>query len=375
VPLAGLYSTDVSKRRPVTLTNRDAALMDGHEAGQTRHDPWSAGSWPREVVPGRSIWHPAAGYGRLVGLTFVGCLALIALLSMLLLIQDGGAVRVIWGVVFVGSAAAAAGVAHLLRGLATMRYVLGQDHLRIEWRRVVRRIPYDDMLQVTYHLRDAVDLPDREPYWPGYRVSTIRTRNGVWHSYATVPPHRRVRITTPVATFAISPERPVLFIQELERRRMGTPLAVAPGVRVGVPEAPARTRARPRQAGVAAQVVEPVRKSIDIFRNEVLTDGIASTLVAISVIIPVFMLAYTFNEVDFLPEQIPLQWSAQGEPVRVGSSATIWTLPLLALTVLVVNAALATFVIQFDRVAARLLVSITPVVQILTAIAIWRIIN
>jgi hypothetical protein len=348
--------------------------MDGQEAGQTRHDPWSAGSWPREVVPGRTIWHPAAGYGRLVGLTFIACLALIALLSMLLLIQDRGTVRVIWGVVFFGATAAAAGVAHLLRGLSTMRYVLREDHLRIEWRRVVRRIPYDDMLQVTYHLRDVIDLPDREPYWPGYRVSTIRTRNGVWHSYATVPPHRRVRITTPVATFAISPERPVLFIQELERRRMGTPMTVVPGVRVAAQEAPARKAGRPAQ-GVAARVTAPVRESVDIFRKEVLTDGIASTLVATGVIIPVFMLAYTFNEVDFLPEQIPLHWSAQGEPVRVGSSATIWTLPLLALTVLVVNAALATFVIQFDRVAARLLVSITPVVQVLVAIAIWRIIN
>lgn len=371
----GLYSSDVPERRPATRTDRDATLMDGQEAGQKPHDPWSAGSWPREVVLGRSIWHPAAGYGRLIGLTFIGCLALIALLSMLLLIQDRGAVRVIWGVVFAGAASAIAGVTYLLRGLATIRYVLGDDHLRIEWRRMVRRIPYDDMLQVTYHLRDAVELPDREPYWPGYRVSTIRTRDGVWHSYATVPPHRRVRITTPVATFAISPERPVLFIQELERRRLGTPLTVAPGVRVAASEVPDLKPARPRQAGVAARVSAPVRESLDIFRREILTDGIASTLVAIGVIIPVFILAYTFNEVDFLPEQIPLQWSAQGEPVRVGSSATIWALPLLALTVLVVNAALATFVIQFDRVAARLLVSITPVVQILVAIAIWRIIN
>lgn len=348
--------------------------MDGQQADQTQHDAWSAASWPRVAVPGRSIWHPAAGFGRLIGLTFVACLALIALLSILLLIQDSGAIRVVWGVVFLGAAAAMAGVVHLLRGLSTMRYVLGEDHLRIEWRRRVRRIPYDDMLHVTYHLRDVVDLPNREPYWPGYRVSTIRTREGVWHSYATVPPHRRVRITTPVAIFAISPERPVLFIQELERRRMGTPMTIPAGIDVVAAPRPERVPRRGRPS-IAGGMTASIRESINLFRNELLTDGVASTLVAVGVIIPVFLLAYTFNEVDFLPERIPLQWNAQGEPVRTGSSATIWTLPLLALTVLVVNAALATLVLQFDRFAARLLVAITPVVQVIVGIALWRIIN
>lgn len=255
-----------------------------------------------------------------------------------------------------------------------MRYVLGEDHLRIEWRKQARHIPYDDMLTVVYHLRDRVELPYREPYWPGYRVSTIRTRDGIWHSYATVPPHRRVRVTTPVATYAISPERPVLFVQELERRRMGRAYAMPASIEHGLP-APAATSGARRRRAATGGVAASLRESFTVFHNELLTDGVASTLVAVGVIIPVFLLAYTFNEVDFLPEQIPLHWDASGQPTRIGGSSAIWTLPLLALTVLVINAALATLVIQFDRVAARLLVAITPIVQITVGFALWRIIN
>lgn len=347
--------------------------MDGPERGQTAQHAWDAGSWPRDVSTGRSFWRPTAGYGRLVGFLLIACLAVIALLSLLLLVQDRGTVRVVWLVLLAASLGAIAGVAHLLRGLATLRYALMEDHLRIEWRRTVRRIPYDDMLQVAYHLRERVELPYREPYWPGYRVSTIRTRDGIWHSFATVPPHRRVRIITPVAVFAISPERPILFIQELERRRLGTSVVIPASLERGRTASMERRRARGATGMVG--VLEPVQRSIELFRNGLLTDRIASTLVAIGIIIPVFLLAYTFNEVDFLPEQIPLRWDAHGEPSRVGSSATIWTLPLLALTVLVINAALATLVLQFDRVAARLLVLTTPLVQLMVGLALWRIIN
>ena len=348
--------------------------MDGQQVDQSQ-DAWNAGSWPGDVVIGRSIWHPAAGYGRLVGFLFIACLLLIALFALLLFLQDSGAVRVVWAILLLAALAGIAGVSQALRGLASMRYILGEDHLRIEWRKQVRQIPYDDMLTVTYHLRDRVELPYREPYWPGYRVSTIRTRDGIWHSYATVPPHRRVRITTPVATFAISPERPVLFVQELERRRMGRadamPASIDSSATVPPPAGSAPRRGKASAGGIAA----PMRESVNVFRNELLTDGVASTLVAVGVIIPVFLLAYTFNEVDFLPERIPLHWDANGQPTRIGGSSAIWTLPLLALTVLVINAALATLVIQFDRVAARLLVAITPIVQITVGFALWRIIN
>lgn len=329
----------------------------------------------QQFAPGRSVWRPTPGYGRLVGVSLCFGCGVIAVLSFLLLVQDEGPIRILWLLLLVGALAILVWVIRLLRGLDSMRYVLADDHLRIEHGKTVRQVPYDDMLQVVYHLRERLDLPGREPYWPGYRVSTIRTRGGVWHSFATVPPNRRVRITTPAAVFAISPERPILFIQELERRRMGRESGLLADIEVGdVGVAPGRPERRRPTAAWQARTAG-LRQSIDLFRRELLTDTIASTLVAIGVIIPVFMLAYTFNEVDFLPQRIPLHWNADGELDRLAPSRAIWTLPLLALTVLVVNAGLATIVYRFDQVAARLLVAITPIAQITIAIALLRIIN
>lgn len=343
-----------------------------HEVGQ---GAWDAGNWRHEHAPGKSEWRPAAGFGRLVG---VGLLALIGLVgagALLLLIRDEGAIRVLWLLLLLAALVGAGVVAYLLKALASLRYVLAEEYLRIEWMRGTRRVPYDDMLEVIYHLRERLELPGRERYWPGFHVSTVQTRGGVWRSYATVPPNRRVRITTQSAVIAISPERPVLFIQELERRRQRRPGVVlaAPYSDVMV-ATPSRSQA-PRPAAARRAHGLPFQRSIDMLRKDLLTDGPASTLVAIGIIIPVFMLAYTFNEADFLPDSLPLHWDANGNVDRSGGSSSIWTLPLLALTVLVVNTGLATLVLPFDRVVARLLVAFTPIVQIAIGIALLRIVN
>ncbi len=349
--------------------------MDHDRPDEAGQQATNAGDWRHEYAPGKNEWHPAAGFGRLVGAGLIALAGLTGLTALLLLIQADGAMRMLWLLVLLGALAGITRIAYLLKGLASLRYVLNDDHLRIEWLHETRQVPYDDMLEVIYHLREQLKLPGRERYWPGFYVSVIQTRDGVWRSYATVPPHRRVRITTPSAVIALSPERPILFIQELERRRLARPAGVEIHPDVGVsPAAPVSPQTRP-PARVRQARVSPLQRSIDMFRKDLLHDRIASTMVAIGIIIPVFMLAYTFNEVDFLPDGLPLHWNAHGEVDRTGDASSIWTLPLLALTVLVVNAALATLVLPFDRVAARLLVAFTPLVQIMIGIALLRIVN
>lgn len=345
--------------------------MDRNRPDDIGQQAWDAGSWRHEYAPGRNEWRPAAGFGRLIGVALIVLAGLMGMASLVLLLQSGGAMRVVWALALVAALALMAGIVRLLKALASLRYVLTDDHLRIEWMREVRRIPYDDMLEVIYHLRERLELPGRERYWPGFYVSVVHTRGGVWRSYATVPPNRRVRITTPAAVIAISPERPVLFIQELERRRLGRPADVTFGSTAATPT-PGRARGRVSSPRAMAL---PFRRSLDMLRQGLLHDPPASTLVAIGVIIPVFMLAYTFNEADFLPDGLPLHWDARGEVDRTGDASSIWTLPLLALTVLVVNTGLATLVLPFDRVAARLLVAFTPLVQIAIGIALLRIVN
>ena len=349
--------------------------MDRNRPDEVRQQASGAGGWRHEYAPGKNVWRPSAGFGRLVGVGLIAFFGLAGIVALLLLIRAEGAMQVPWLFMLLAASGGVGGIAHLLRGLASLRYVLTEDHLRIEWMRETRRVPYDDMLEVIYHLRERLELPARERYWPGFYVSVVQTRGGVWRSYATVPPNRRVRITTPSAVVAISPERPVLFIQELERRRLNRPEGVllestSEIALVAPPLSEARPAAAPGRVGAL-----PFQRSIDMLRKDLLLDRTASTLVAIGIIIPVFMLAYTFNEVEFLPDGLPLHWDANGDVDRAGDASSIWTLPLLALTVLVVNTGLATLVLPFDRVAARLLVSFTPVVQIAIGIALLRIVN
>jgi hypothetical protein len=349
--------------------------MDRNRSGEAGQQANDAASWRHAYAPGKSEWRPAAGFGRLVGSGLIAFFATAGIAAALLLIRSDGAMQILWLLMLLSAAAGVGGVAYVLKGLASLRYVLTDDHLRIEWMRETRRVPYDDMLEVIYHLRERLELPGRERYWPGFYVSVVQTRGGVWRSYATVPPHRRIRITTPSAVIAISPERPVLFIQELERRRLGRTEDTLDGPHSEIAVvAPTRSISQPPTAARQERAL-PFQRSIDMLRQDLLHDRIASTLVAIGIIIPVFMLAYTFNEVDFLPDGLPLHWDANGEVDRTGDAASIWTLPLLALTVLVVNTGLATLVLPFDRVLARLLVSFTPVVQIAIGIALLRIVN
>ncbi|MBA2453605.1 MAG: hypothetical protein H0V47_10570, partial [Chloroflexia bacterium] len=279
--------------------------MDRNQPDDVGQQAWDAGSWQHEHAPGKNEWRPAAGFGRLVGGGLIAASGLAGIAALLLVIRADGAMRILWLLTLLAAAGGIGGVVHVLRGLASLRYVLTEDHLRIEWMRETRRVPYDDMLEVIYHLRERLKLPGRERYWPGFYVSVVQTRGGVWRSYATVPPHRRIRITTPSAVIAISPERPVLFIRELERRRLVQPEAalVEPRSEITV-AAPADPRPRGRPAARQARGF-PFQRSVDMLRKDLLHDRTASTLVAIGIIIPVFMLAYTFNEVDFLPDGLP----------------------------------------------------------------------
>ncbi|MGH9176611.1 MAG: PH domain-containing protein, partial [Vicinamibacterales bacterium] len=166
---------------------------------------------------------------------------------MLLLLAAGGAAvafielgnaagrqRLAWLVIAVMLVALALGVGALLRGLRTMRYRLTADVLVIEWMGHQRVLPFTEVLDVTYEPRVPLRLPRWEPFWPGYHVSRVRTPDGTWHTWATQEPRRRVRLTTPRGIIAISPERPVRFLAELERRQRA--LGIAPGRQLGEPE-------------------------------------------------------------------------------------------------------------------------------------------
>lgn len=113
----------------------------------------------------------------------------------------------------------------------------------------------------------------------------------------------------------------------------------------------------------------------DMFRDQFLTDQIASALVAVGVVLPVLMVAYLYSQFEGLPSLIPIQWDAVGDVSEQTTPGGLWRLPRIAVVILVVNTALATLLIGVDRYLARLLVAGIPLSQIVLFIALIRAVN
>jgi hypothetical protein len=333
----------------------------------------------------------------LIGLLLLlGCGAAIVLL-LLRVPDSGGGQRVAWIAMAAALTALTIGIAVLLRALPTMRYRFTDDALIVEWlgeRRVVR---FDEIVDVTFAPRRPVRLGRWEPFWPGYYVATARTPEGTWHSWATQQPHRRVRIVTARGIVAISPERPVRFVAELNRlvqahvdpvssppRSIPTAIDRSPQEPDESPpgSAPGPTRqrtvptARSRRPGAASNPILGWLVTFrDLFRDRLLGDQVSSVLVATGVVLPVLMVAYLYGQYEGLPQQIPIRWDASGEVEVLSSPGGLWRFPRIAFTLLVVNTVLATLAIEVDRYLSRLLLAGVPAAQVILFVALVRAVN
>jgi hypothetical protein len=229
-----------------------------------------------------------------------------------------------------------------------------------------------------------------------------------------------VRIATPSGIYAISPERPILFLAELARRRQGISPEVSPSPAPSYPGAPATPPGRfdrmvtaptrdvspnpptrvplppvadlrddrnvpARSAEAPRSTVRPGQRQArsatgqdwlfayrHLFRERLLGDHVASSLIAVGVMIPLLMIAVLYSQYEGIPSVIPLHWNAHGDPDQFGTPRDLWRLPLIAVVVLVLNTALATVALTIDRFMARFLTAATPVVQILAFVALIR---
>jgi hypothetical protein len=366
---------------------------------------------------GRDVWRASASFGWLIGALLL-LLAGAGIVVLLLRVPStSGGQRIAWISAAVALTALTIGIAVVLRALPTMRYRFAGDALIVEWLGQRRVVPLSEITAITFEPSEPLRLPGWEPFWPGYYVARVRTISGTWHSWATQQPHRRVRLSTASGIVAISPERPVRFIAELERRQRAAGHApVAPNpvldsdaspepaerptaaprpldARHDVAAVPSRERGEPKLSArrrkpladlrLPGGTARPGRNPVvawllayrDLFRDRLLADPVASALVAVGVVLPVLMLAYLYSQYEGLPGQIPIQWDASGDVAELTSPSGLWRFPRIAVAVLVVNTALATLVIGIDRYLARLLVAGIPLTQLILAIALIRAIN
>ena len=82
-----------------------------------------------------------------------------------------------------------------------------------------------------------------------------------------------------------------------------------------------------------------------------------------------------WRQFESFPELIALHFNAYGEVDLIGGKNEIFKLPLIGAVVWATNLVLALAAWQYDRVLARLLLGVSILVQVIFAVAAWRILS
>ena len=186
-----------------------------------------------------TTWQSAASPGGLIGILGIVLSAVLA----------GGALVQITGhtslpipsalswLILLALIALIAMLAVLVYGYATIGYEFSSDALIIRWAWQRYVVELSSIQQILPAVDRLGDNPARwQRFWTGYYVSTATGPAGPVTVVATLPVRRQLLIVTSDRQFAISPERPVLFVEEYERLRRaldedrtGNPSAAASG--------------------------------------------------------------------------------------------------------------------------------------------------
>jgi hypothetical protein len=168
-----------------------------------------------------SRWAAAASPGGLIGLVLT-ILSLMVLATSILALTgtyniglDDTILYVVLGI----SSFTSFLFSYLLLSYFRIGYRLDAEKLTISWGLWSETIPYEEIESA----EPASDvLGDQNsgwvPFWPGYYIGTRDTDFGKVRVISTVPSDRQTLITRSEGEmFAISPDRPLLFIEELAR--------------------------------------------------------------------------------------------------------------------------------------------------------------
>ncbi len=169
-------------------------------------------------------------------------------------------------------------------------------------------------------------------------------------------------------------EEEIPYVQEQEPVRSG----LRSPIPFTAPEPVLAPSGRPRR-----EVLQPLTR---VYRQEpdptspalrpmLHRDRFSLAVAGIGVLTTVAMVGYIMIQYDDIPPSLTLHWNVDGLPGRVGEPREIWILPVIAGLVLIANVGLAWSIAQFDRFAARLLVSSTLLVHLVTWLALIMLLN
>ncbi|HET7034996.1 MAG TPA: DUF1648 domain-containing protein, partial [Thermomicrobiaceae bacterium] len=217
----------------------------------------------------------------------------------------------------------------------------------------------------------------RRRFWSGYYVDRWESPLGLVDVIATMPPRRQLLVIAGDRRFAISPERPVLFLREYARLRETLGLAPDSGATWVSPSEsmerleregwtgtfPAVPQAEDNPDGGDPSPAAPARRA-GAARAQLLVDPAALGLLGLAGLLTVAMVVYIAARYDTLPPSIALHWNVNGYPDVIGSPRAIWTIPVITGLVTLLDLVLAWSVAAFDRFAARLLLGGSVLVQL-----------
>jgi hypothetical protein len=192
---------------------------------------------------------------------------------------------------------------------------------------------------------------------PGYLVGAGQNAQiGPVLALATTAAGGLLYVQTPGLTYALSPERPLAFVEELNKR----------------------------QAEAEAHVAE-VAEEVDVAPRALLSgpsawgyrlwaDPAARVLMLGGLGLCVLLFGYMSLIYASLPEHLPMHWNAQAQVDRIGSPAELLRLPVFALAVWLANIAFGWWAQTRERAATRLLLAGAAAAQVVFAAGVLTIV-
>ena len=116
-------------------------------------------------------------------------------------------------------------------------------------------------------------------------------------------------------------------------------------------------------------------RGLPLRERPVWTDRLEVALFLLAVALDGALATYLRLHYADLPDLIAIHFNAYGEADLIGGRGEIYKLPLIGAVVWGTNATLATLTSPHDRVLGRVLLGTAVAVQVLLAVATWRIVS
>lgn len=348
--------------------------------------PWLEESWTQEPIDsthGGTVhtiareWNAHPGPGAVIGFALTLLFGFLGFIALIMMFTQSGAAFFAWGLIVLSLSVAAGGSCLLALVALRLRYHLDDEALVIDAPGFGWAVPYRQIIDVRHELQPAGQRVGWERFWPGLRIGSVRESGRTRRFAATAGPAHRIQVVCIDGTIIeLSPWRPIQFITALETMRIATPLANLPDSAV---EGRVQERAD-RGTGHAAGH-EPATgelSALQLLRIGVLRDRAMSSAIALSLTLIACMGLYTVYRVDGVYQPLPARWNAVGEveywlrPDGPWVFEGIWLYVVIGLCVLITNMSISTLLLLIDRHLARLVVLVTPAIEVAVLVALFR---